>query len=183
MIRFRVNWEKCIDAVDYLARRQDGITQYYVGKVCYFADKEHLLDYGRPITGDTYVAMEHGPVPSHIYDLLKEDTGLPDDVLIALGRRLRFRRNGNLKQATSRKRGDLASLSKTDKEYLAASLRRFGSMGFAELKRLSHDDAWSAAWSEPGMANQMNPEHWLSDLGKGEAAALAYLSDRRVRAV
>jgi len=31
-------------------------------KIIYFADRQHLADWGRPITGDTYIAMEAGPV-------------------------------------------------------------------------------------------------------------------------
>lgn len=33
-------------------------------KVLWFADLEHLKKYGRTVTGDTYVAMEFGPVTS-----------------------------------------------------------------------------------------------------------------------
>jgi uncharacterized phage-associated protein len=33
-------------------------------KIIYFADQKHLARYGRPITGDWYVAMKDGPVPT-----------------------------------------------------------------------------------------------------------------------
>ena len=39
--------------------------------VLLFADKKHLERYGRFITGDTYSAMENGPVPSFAYDVVK----------------------------------------------------------------------------------------------------------------
>jgi hypothetical protein len=42
-------------------------------KVLFFADVNHLNNYGRPIVGDDYVALPHGPVPQTTYDILKAD--------------------------------------------------------------------------------------------------------------
>jgi|GEM_PF-3978104 len=39
-------------------------------KLLYLADREALLRFGRPITGDRVVAMKHGPVLSRVYDLV-----------------------------------------------------------------------------------------------------------------
>ena len=43
-------------------------------KILYFADQRHLSLYGRSITGDTYIAMQYGPVPSNVDDILKSRT-------------------------------------------------------------------------------------------------------------
>ncbi|MEQ1715723.1 MAG: Panacea domain-containing protein, partial [Hyphomicrobium sp.] len=88
MTRFRINWAKVVEAIDFVATLKPGVTQYYIGKILFFADREHLLDYGRPITGDRYVAMEHGPVPSAIRDILKADSDGPDDLLAHLHNRV-----------------------------------------------------------------------------------------------
>ncbi|OQY45782.1 MAG: hypothetical protein B6240_08350 [Desulfobacteraceae bacterium 4572_87] len=53
-----------------------------VFKILFFADQKHLSRYGRPVVGDYYVAMRHGPVPSRIYDILKSirgDSPFPGD--------------------------------------------------------------------------------------------------------
>lgn len=39
-------------------------------KLLYIADRESIGETGMPITGDTYVAMKHGPVLSNIYNLI-----------------------------------------------------------------------------------------------------------------
>ncbi len=44
---------------------------YQIGKAMYFADLYHLSHYGFFIAGDRYIAMDCGPVPSGLYDLLK----------------------------------------------------------------------------------------------------------------
>jgi len=47
-------------------------------KILYIADRESLKETGRPITGDRIVALEHGPVLSGVYDLLRgEHTAWP----------------------------------------------------------------------------------------------------------
>src|SRR5262245_38259680 len=40
-------------------------------KLLYIADRESLRDNGRPITGDQIVAMERGPVPSAVFNLIR----------------------------------------------------------------------------------------------------------------
>jgi uncharacterized phage-associated protein len=164
-LRFRLNLERCIQGVQLLAAHKPGITQYYIGKVFFFADKKHLLDWGRPISGDRYIAMEHGPVPSAIYDLLKSDSGVPDEVVSALNERIRTVQNANRIQVFSLEEVPAyPALSRTDQEYLLESLATYANMSFGELKRISHEDpAYEAAWSLPGLNNEMDLKLWFLD--------------------
>lgn len=41
-------------------------------KLLYLADREALARWGRPITTDTYVSMDKGPVLSHVLDRITE---------------------------------------------------------------------------------------------------------------
>lgn len=43
-------------------------------KLLSFLDREALLRRGRPVTTDTYVSMDNGPVVSRIYDLIREES-------------------------------------------------------------------------------------------------------------
>jgi len=164
-IRFRINYDKCLEGIQLLAARYPGITQYYIGKVFFFADREHLRDWGRPISGDRYVAMQHGPVPSTIYDLLKDTSGEPDEIVDSLLRRVSVRTDGNRIQVFSRENTpNFRALSRTDEEYLRDSLATYGHMSFESLKNLSHQDpAYEAAWSEPGLNNEMDVRLWFED--------------------
>lgn len=49
------NSEKSLQAVLYIANRVERKDFHKIFKVLYFADREHLIKYGRPITGDTYI--------------------------------------------------------------------------------------------------------------------------------
>ena len=72
MISFDFKPGKFASAAAYLAERRAGTTQKHICKLLYFADKEHLLRYGRTITGDSYRALEQGPAPSHGFEALNK---------------------------------------------------------------------------------------------------------------
>lgn len=171
MTRFRFKWEKAIQAIDFIAQNQPGITQYYIGKIMFFADREHLLDYGRPISGDRYVAMEHGPVPSAIRDLLKSDSGYPDEMINLLHSRIGLETDGNKQHVYSKGDVDFPALSGSDKEYLLNAINEYAKMPFTTLKELSHKDpAYEAAWAKLGAANEMDIDFWLDTLDEPEKA-------------
>lgn len=164
MIRFKLNIDKIIEGMQLLAEHQPGITQYYVGKVFFFADKEHFLDWGRSISGDRYVAMEHGPVPSTIYDLIKDSGGEPDDIIDKINNAVSIHTDGNKRKIFSTNNKLPFNLSKTDKEYLLRSLKEYGKMSFGNLRDISHRDAaWAEAWREPGLNNEMDSLLWLEN--------------------
>jgi uncharacterized phage-associated protein len=172
MIRFEVNWAKAIEAIDFVAQLRPGITQYYIGKILFFADREHLLDYGRPITGDKYVAMEHGPVPSAVRDVLKADPLSPDELIDRLHSRVTIGRHGtNLLHVRSRGSQEFLALSGSDKEYLRDATQRYAHLSFERLKQISHEDvAYSDAWAKPGNNNELDIGHWFSQLDDPEIA-------------
>ena len=75
MIKFKFNKQKSIEAVLYLISKSGKNTYdlYKIIKMIFEADKYHLNHYMRPVTGDHFVSMAKGIVPSNIYDLCKID--------------------------------------------------------------------------------------------------------------
>lgn len=69
MIRFQFNEIKTTQAAALLLRANGGKMNYMkLIKLLYFADREALLRWERPITGDSYVSMDNGPVLSKVLD-------------------------------------------------------------------------------------------------------------------
>ena len=70
---FRLNKDRATQAAGVLLRYASNgqMTRLRLLKLLYIADRESLRDKGRPITGDRIVAMDHGPVLSGIYDMIK----------------------------------------------------------------------------------------------------------------
>jgi uncharacterized phage-associated protein len=71
MMRF--NEVKATQAAARLLRNRGGRMSYMkLIKLLYLADREALGRWGRPITNDTYVSMDKGPVLSHVLDRINE---------------------------------------------------------------------------------------------------------------
>lgn len=139
-IRRRFDAEKAIEVLLYIIERSSNM--YNALKVLYFADLDHLAKYGRLICGDSYVAMNNGPVPGGAYDLVKYARGdgyscQNVDVINAL-------KVQGYKLVPMRP-ADLDLLSESDIECLDAAIVQYGTMSFGELKRRSHDAAYKAA--------------------------------------
>ena len=108
-------------------------------KVLYFADQASLSRYGRQITGDDYIAMENGPVPSRIYDLFKAVRG--DSYFSPDVRLFSFKNNVTLQ---SDNQPDMDYLSESDIECLNEAIEKCRDLSFGELTKMSHGYAWSA---------------------------------------
>lgn len=111
-------------------------------KILYFADQRHLSLYGRSITGDTYIAMQYGPVPSNVDDILKAVRGdsFFSGYVDELKDKLTF---DNRYMIRALSEPDLDELSKTDTECLSYAVELCRDKSFGELTELSHGLAWS----------------------------------------
>ena len=62
---FRSDHEKATQALNFFALKANGIIYKLKAiKLVFLADRYHLRRYGRPVVGDQYEAMNHGPVGS-----------------------------------------------------------------------------------------------------------------------
>ena len=80
--RLRFNERKATQAAAHLLRLRGTEMSYMrLIKLLYLADREALLRWGRPITTDTHVSMDRGPVLSRVLDLAT-DGDLPGETSI-----------------------------------------------------------------------------------------------------
>jgi uncharacterized phage-associated protein len=71
-MQFRFDLEKTIQAVGLLLKLEGSpISRLRLLKLLYIADRELLVESGRPLTGDIALAMKYGPVLSRVYDYIK----------------------------------------------------------------------------------------------------------------
>lgn len=127
-------------------------------KLLFLADKLHLVRYGRTVTGDWYAALEHGPVPSQIDNLLdaleNEIHGYED--IEELEARVALDRGFSYPRLVSRGVDDgfvKENLSESDLQILRTIVETFGNRTFAELRGYTHElPAWENAWESRGGA-------------------------------
>lgn len=73
-MRLRFNERKATQAAACLLRLRGGEMSYMkLIKLLYLADRAALLQWGRPITTDSYVSMDRGPVLSRVLDLATDE--------------------------------------------------------------------------------------------------------------
>jgi uncharacterized phage-associated protein len=69
MIDFKFNEAKATQAAAFLLKENNGKMNYMkLIKLLYLADREALSLWERPLTGDSYVSMDNGPVLSTVLD-------------------------------------------------------------------------------------------------------------------
>lgn len=132
-----------IQAILYVAQRIGKRKDIHkICKILYFADQEHLSRYGRSITGDTYIAMTYGPVPSKIEDIFKAVRG--DSFFSDFANEIKLYFDFKNKYCLDiKKEADLDYLSESDIECLDHAISKCKDLSFGELTELSHDIAWN----------------------------------------
>lgn len=170
---FELDVKKAIQTILYVATGlpNQPANLYKLLKVIYFADKEHLHRYGRFIFGDRYVAMNHGPVPSGAYDIVKYVRGD-----MAWGPEC-----PEAKDAFGADRYSVAPyidadrnlFSDSDIECLDEAIKKYGHLSFPELKRISHRDQ---AYMDADENDYMTIES-IAETAPDKDALLEYLRD------
>lgn len=132
--------EATLNAVLYILQQLGGKSDMHkIFKTLYFADQSHLSKYGRTITGDVYIAMQYGPVPSKTDDIFKAvrgDSYFHDDELNT------YFHFVNKYIVEANKKADLDYLSDSDLECLKEAIEKCKDKSFDELTKMSHGLAW-----------------------------------------
>lgn len=124
-------------------------------KILWFADLSHLKKYGRTITGDTYFAMKNGPVPTILYDEMKN----PSNGFFKI-----YEKDCGKGFVEVLKPCNEEFLSDTDKQELQESFEKYKDMDFGMLSELSHKEAWRSA----GLNNSIRLDEILNEIGADE---------------
>jgi uncharacterized phage-associated protein len=139
----KLDVEKMLEALIYVAKRMPQHDFYKSLKALYFGDKHHLESHGRLIYGETYSAMQHGPVPQAAYDLTKVlDIDASSDLFANDVLRATLRHIGNA--LIPSRDADTSKLSAVERQSLDWAIKYCGSMTFEQTKTVSHDSAYRA---------------------------------------
>jgi uncharacterized phage-associated protein len=175
--RFRE--QKALTAILYVAHElikktpEKRADLYKLQKVLYFADKNHMAEYGRPITGDFYVAMKDGPVPSRTYDMLKQVRGdgcycSTQDFINKLNESISFIGNVTI---SPKKRANTDDLSESDIKAINSAIELLKNLTFIQIKARSHDSAYAAADESNNI-----PMESVAKAGGADNSIISYLN-------
>lgn len=136
--------EKALEAIVYVSHRTQNL--FNIVKTLYFADKLHLQNYGRLITGDRYIAMEDGPVPSGAYDLIKlvrGDDGYSYERKIVDAhpeKAISAKKQGNETEVIPLREPRVEYLSESDIECLEEAIKLYAHMDGRKLWKIVHKE-------------------------------------------
>lgn len=141
-----VDKDKLLEAIIYIAARVHAPTFHKISKMFWFADKLHLERYGFAVSDDTYHAMKNGPVPSHIYNIMKYAGGndkIPaGDKIEAARASLSVKSDGCT--VVPKRQANMEFLSESEIECFEDAMREHGHKSFDQLSHETHDSAWQS---------------------------------------
>lgn len=130
MIKFTLNANKAVQTLLWILNKKPNINKYNIMKVMFTADCYHLNEYGRPIYGEKYVAMEYGTVPSFMKDFLSVKSNVPFEEVQKNKFRAKICCNMDV-------------FSDTDIEALEFGISEYADLSFDEVKEKNHEHrAW-----------------------------------------
>lgn len=187
-IRFKFDLNKFIACVAYFARQDlPDLDKLKICKLLYYADKEHLVKYGNPVLGDTYIHMDNGPVPSKSLDILNEI--ITDDKVYSMAGEASnkdyFRKFLKVDKGFLRHRfpvfqlvkdPGLDCLSESEQDALSETLRKYGRYRPGELIELTHQDA---AWRKSAMNSEIDYRLFFEEEPRARPEALEYMESMR----
>lgn len=155
--------QKTIAAVGYLIQKEGGELNFFLAlKMLYVADKDALIQWGKPITGDDFVSMDKGPVLSQTYNLFK-GVG-PSDHQELWNKSITERTNHLVRLL---REVELGALSEREVTALESARLQIDSMPPWRVPRWLHDNC--PEWKDPhGSSIPIDPATVLRFAGKTE---------------
>ena len=164
------NPSKAFNSVLYVIGKLKRSDMHKISKILYFADMEHLATYGRPITGDTYIAMDYGPVPSTIYDSFKAVRGDGTSQYLDMAKSMFGIRNRFIVEPLQE--ADMRYLSKSDIHIIDEAINQYGDYSWTDIVNISHQ----YAWTNTPLNHEISIENILAEK-RQEQEYIAYISE------
>lgn len=138
---------KALAVVLFVLKELGGkVDKYKLARILYCADKKHLSEYARLVTGDQYIAMPVGPIPAGIYEEIEKGT---------------LNSKGNI--VISDQDPDMKLLSKTDVECLSQSIVENKDLLLGDIENKSNQEICNKTYGDPISVSDMAKEAGASD--------------------
>lgn len=139
--------EKLIEVVLYIINATKGLDYYHVFKILYFAQQNHLCNWGSRIIADEFVAMQYGPVPTELYSAVCNKTAFAPKLIPLFKDAVKFAGKDASNTLLPNRLPNMDYLSQADVDSLDKSIAENKGLSFGELVEKSHDSAWHATSS------------------------------------
>lgn len=167
---------KLIQVVLYILQKTGGIDFYHLFKILYFAELKHLAKWGTRITSDNFHALEYGPVPTCLYDVVKGQNVPDSDLLKLFSNDVQFAGKDAPNVLLPQTEPNMDYISKSEIEALDASIDENEHLTFSQLKSKSHDSAWYEAYNRLGSKTMSSIS--MAKASGADEATLEYIQEQ-----
>ena len=137
LMPLRYREDRATQAAAHLLRLRGGTMSYLkLVKLLYFADRQALVELGRPISYDMYVSMPHGPVLSRTLNLITEEQEPHAEHSSYWRRFISEPRDYEVSLVRDDIPGD--QLSRAEEDILDRVFAKYGRLSRWEIRDLSH---------------------------------------------
>lgn len=169
--------KKLTELVMFILGKTGGVDFYHAFKILYFAEMKHLAKWGSGIVPDEFCALKYGPVPTQLYDAVKELDRPRTTLSEELSEVIQFAGEDAPNVLLPKREANLKFLSKSEIEALEQSIEENKSLTFGQLMRKSHDEAWDEANRRVNGTNIISPISMAKVL-HADNAMLEYIEEQ-----
>ena len=162
-MQFVFNIRKSIAATAFLMEREGGQLDMFLGlKTLYFADKQALIQWGKTITGDSFVSLPKGPSLTRLYNLFKGEGPKEDQQEWDASFSEKVNHSIHLLKPV-----DMSILSERERETLENARKQINSCAPWDVSRWTHDTC--PEWQDPhGSSAPIDPVAILHNAGRSD---------------
>lgn len=169
--------KKLTESVLFILGKTGGVDLYHAFKILYFAEMKHLAKWGSHILPDEFSALKYGPVPTRLYDAVKELNNPTMTLSEELADVIQFAGEDAPNVLLPKREVNLKFLSKSEIEALEESIEENKSLTFGQLMRKSHDEAWKEAYRHLNGTNIISPLS-MAKVMDADDAMLEYIEEQ-----
>ncbi|MDE5644040.1 MAG: SocA family protein [Muribaculaceae bacterium] len=169
--------KKLTELVLYILGKTGGVDFYHTFKILYFAEMKHLAKWGSGIVPDEFCALKYGPVPTRLYDAVKELNQPRMALSECLAEVVQFAGEDAPNVLLPKREANLRFLSKSEIDVLDSAIEENESLTFGQLMLKSHDKAWEEANRRINGTNIISPISMAKVLNADEAM-LDYIEEQ-----
>lgn len=169
--------KKMTELVLYILGKTGGIDFYHTFKILYFAEMKHLAKWGSSIVPDEFRAIKYGPVPTRLYNAVKELSHPRMALAECLAEVICFAGEDAPNVLLPKREANLRFLSKSEIDVLDHAIEENESLTFGQLMHKSHDEAWDEANRRVNDTNIISPISMAKVLNADEAM-LEYIKEQ-----
>lgn len=168
---------KLLEILLYILGKTGGMDIYHAFKILYFAEMQHLSKWGSGFVPDEFHALKYGPVPTRLYNAIKEmdKPAVPLAVLLADNVRTAGEDAPNV--LLPKRMADENYLSISEREALTNSISENACLSFGRLMNKSHDKAWEEAAVNTNGNKAISPLK-IAEVLNAENSVIEYIKDQ-----